>query len=147
MKTWRDRELKWLPLSEGTDFESPNTFSEARPEASAALFKVDTLAAANDGAQIDLWEHSHDLYFSVLMLWSLYPDYAKQMSHSCVAKKTDKLYLHRRTYETVQSVTNPHNDPFPQHNKRPVRLSITMSNTGAQTTEVKYSWKSHIREV
>lgn len=86
-KTWRDCELKWLPLSEGTDFESPNTFSEARPEASAALFKVDTLAAANDGDQIDLWEHSHDLYFSVLMLWSLYPDYAKQMSHSCVAKK------------------------------------------------------------
>lgn len=87
MKTWRDCKLKWLPLSEGTDFESPNTFSEARPEASAALFKVDTLAAANNGDQIDLWEHSHDLYFSVLMLWSLYPDYAKQMSHSCIAKR------------------------------------------------------------
>lgn len=50
------------------------------------LSKVDTLSAANDGDQNDLRERSHDLHFSVLMLRSLYLDYAKQMSHPCLAK-------------------------------------------------------------
>lgn len=54
--------------------------------ASAVPFKVDTLAAANDGGPNWLGEHNQDLYSFVLTLWSLYLDYAKQMSHPCIAK-------------------------------------------------------------
>lgn len=57
---------------------------------------------------------------------------------NCICRAAVRMTLSRESNTTIR---------FHQHNTRPVHLSITMSNTGAQTTEVKYSWKSHIREV